>query len=43
MDALGTHILKMAERYSIEPAAGRVASTRAARSPTLDHIGSLPD
>jgi DNA-binding GntR family transcriptional regulator len=43
LDALSTHILKMAERYSIEPASVRTAVGRAARSPSLDHIGFLPD
>ena len=43
LDALSTHILKMAERYSIEPASVRVTVGRAARSPSLDHIGLLPD
>ncbi|MGK6314275.1 GntR family transcriptional regulator [Neorhizobium sp. DT-125] len=46
LDALGTHILKMAERYSLEPAPTRVGATRsgrASRNASLDHIGPLPD
>ncbi|WP_377830843.1 GntR family transcriptional regulator (plasmid) [Bradyrhizobium lupini] len=43
LDLLSTHILKMAERYSIEPASARLNVGRAARSPSLDHIGLLPD
>lgn len=42
--ALGAHILKMAERYSLDPAvaaAGRNARTT--RGGSLDHIGPLPD
>lgn len=44
LDALGTHIRKMAERYSVEPirtAAGR--GSRATRNPHLEHLGPLPD
>lgn len=45
LDALGTHILKMAERYSLEPASSRSAAARGTRTArnTLDHIGLLPD
>ena len=40
---LATHILMMVERYGQETEPGRTAGGRAARSPTLDHIGPLPD
>src|SRR6267142_954465 len=36
-------LTRLAERYSIEPASVRVTVGRAARSPSLDHIGLLPD
>ncbi len=46
MEALGTHILMMAKRYSLEPialpgATGR--SGKATRNASFDHIGPLPD
>lgn len=46
LDALGTHILKMAERYGFDSASSRsavVRGSRTARSASLDHIGPLPD
>lgn len=46
LEALATHILKMASRYSLEPSPSRVAAgrgSRAARAVSLDHIGPLPD
>lgn len=46
LEALGAHILKMAERYNLEPVADRAAPARtgrAARAASLDHIGPLPD
>jgi DNA-binding GntR family transcriptional regulator len=40
---LASHILKMRERYNVEVDAPRLPGGRAARSPTLDHIGPLED
>ncbi len=42
LEALSGHILKMAERYSVEPFDSRPAGRRAARSPDLGRIGPLP-
>lgn len=45
LEALGTHIIKMAERYRLEPENARQdkKSARASRNNSLDHIGPLPD
>jgi DNA-binding GntR family transcriptional regulator len=43
LGALSTHILKMAKRYDIEPSRKRAMVGRAARSPSLDHLGPLWD
>jgi DNA-binding GntR family transcriptional regulator len=42
-EELASHILKMRERYNVEVDAPRLSGGRAARSPTLDHIGPLDD
>lgn len=46
LDALGAHILKMAERYNLEPDESRTTTGRtgrAALATPLNHIGPLPD
>jgi DNA-binding GntR family transcriptional regulator len=43
LEVLSTHILMMAERYGLETEPARATGGRAARSPTLDHIGPLLD
>ncbi|WP_449310235.1 GntR family transcriptional regulator [Pseudochelatococcus sp. B33] len=44
LDALGAHILKMAERYGIEATrATEPRNGRATRRPSFDHLGPLPD
>lgn len=41
--ALTTHILKMADRYSLDYDLGRMQGGRASRNPSLDQIGPLAD
>jgi DNA-binding GntR family transcriptional regulator len=43
LDELSTHILRMAERYSVEPAPTRQPGARGPRGATLAHIGPLAD
>ena len=43
LGALSNHILKMAKRYDIEPSLNRATAGRASRSPSLEHLGPLPD
>lgn len=43
LEALSNHILKMAKRYSVEPSQERVATSRASRSPSLEHFAPLLD
>lgn len=43
LDALGAHVLRMAERFRVEESSSRPAARRAARMSSLDHVGRLPD
>jgi len=43
LSALSNHILKMANRYDIEPSRNRAMAGRAARTPSLEHFGPLLD
>ena len=43
LELLSTHILMMSKRYGIGTEPARSSGSRAARSPTLDHIGPLLD
>ena len=43
LELLSTHILMMSKRYGIGTEPARNSGSRAARSPTLDHIGPLLD
>ncbi len=42
-EALASHILRMRERYNLDEDMPRQLGGRAARSPTLDHIGPLDE
>ena len=41
LDALGAHVMRMAERFGQEPVEPRPAAGRAARAQNFDHIGKL--